>query len=559
MKVRGLFILSDISDHFPCILKRLKLNTETGKTVTRQRLTQKVVTKIKNELSTKNLSSIVGGVVLSFTRLHSELIDSLNRHAPEKTVVIRHNKRREPWITRGLERSIKKCNKKYCMYLKDRLNTSKENDYKNYRRSLNKIKRKARKDYYQNKHEELKHNSKKLWKLINRMSRKCSDKTSVIDEIKSGSYTVCGGQQISECFAKYFSEVGKNCASKIPNPSKDIEWYLQKIPRNDHTIFMSPTTPQEIDRLIGKLPNKLSSGYDDINNVLLKELCLLIKGPLSDIFNLLIKEGKSPSAIKLADMVPLYKNKEYNLTTNYRPVSLLLTISKLLEKVIHIRVYKFLESTNQLYRSQYGFHGRHSCETAVGELVAEIIKNMESQKYTLGLLLDLSKAFDMLSHKLLLRKLELYGIRGQTLDWFASYLEGRKLRVKSMSNSGIYYSSYYDVDYGTPQGSCLSPLLFLIFNNDIHRHLTLLSCILFADDTTLFKGHQNLRYLKWCVETELTELVDWFRANGLTLNLNKTVCMLFGTTKLLNKADLNAVSLGDIEVQVNDKVKFLGI
>ena len=189
----------------------------------------------------------------------------------------------------------------------------------------------------------------------------------------------------------------------------------------------------------------------------------------------------------------VHKNKEHNLTTNYRPVSLLITLSKLLEKVIHKWVYKFLETTNQLYRSQYGFRRRHSCETAVGELVAEIIKNMEAKKYALGLFLDLSKAFDMLSHKLLLRKLKLYGIRDQSFNWFESYLGRRKLRVKSKSSSGSYYSSYYDVDYGTPQGSCLGPLLFLIFNNDIHRHLTLLSCILFADDMTLFKGHQNLR------------------------------------------------------------------
>ena len=123
----------------------------------------------------------------------------------------------------------------------------------------------------------------------------------------------------------------------------------------------------------------------------------------------------------------------------------------------------------------------------------------------------------------------------------------------------MQYSEYFNVDYGTPQGSCLGPLLFLIFNNNIHRCLTLLRCILFADDTTLFKGHANLRYLKCCFENELLEVEDWFRVNGLTLNLNKTECVLFGAMGLLRKDTIESIQLGDLEIKVNDKVKFLGM
>ena len=322
---------------------------------------------------------------------------------------------------------------------------------------------------------------------------------------------------------------------------------------------MKPITEGEVDRLIRNLPNKNSSGYDDLSNILLKELHHLITQPLTDLFNRSISEGIFPEAMKLADTVPLYKSKDRTLTTNYRPVSLLITISKLLEKAVHSRVYDFMEQTNQMYPSQYGFRKKHSCETAISELVAEIVKNMDEKKYTLGIFLDLSKAFDTLSHDVLLKKLERYRIRGYPLLWFESYLRDRKLRTKCNTVNGLKYSDYYDVEYGTPQGSCLGPLLFLIFNNDLHLHLTLLKCILFADDTTLFKGHKNIRYLKWCVENEMTEVEDWFRANGLTLNLNKTECVLFGTTNLLRQDTIKEIKLGDLLVKVCDKVKFLGM
>ena len=189
----------------------------------------------------------------------------------------------------------------------------------------------------------------------------------------------------------------------------------------------------------------------------------------------------------------------------------------------------------------------------------KIVKNMEERKYTLGVFLDLSKAFDTLSHEVLLRKLERYGIRGYPLKWFESYLKDRKLRMKCNTLNGLQYSDYYDVDYGTPQGSCLGPLLFLIFNNDLHLHLTLLRCILFADDTTLSEGHKNVRYLKWCIENEMLEVEEWFRANGLTLNLSKMECVLFGATNQLGKETIEEIKLGDLLVKINEKVKFLGM
>ena len=270
--------------------------------------------------------------------------------------------------------------------------------------------------------------------------------------------------------------------------------------------------------------------------------------------------------MKYTDITPLYKSKCKYETTNYRPISLLLTISKILEKVVYKRTYHFLEHNQILYNSQYGFRSQHSCQDAISELVGKILKNMEEHKYTIAVCIDLSKAFDTLEHEVLFAKLEKYGIRGTTLNWFRSYLTNRKLRVKcKIGTTGqIEYSEYYNVNYGTPQGSCLGPLLFLIFNNDLNRCLENSSSILFADDTIIYDQNKNLDFLKWNLEQELSKVVDWFNANKLTLNVDKTQCLLFEPKQLkfLNqntkKDNTCTLRLENTDLRFCKSVKFLG-
>ena len=156
--------------------------------------------------------------------------------------------------------------------------------------------------------------------------------------------------------------------------------------------------------------------------------------------------------MKKADIVPLYKSKDKQECSNYRPISLLITLSKLLEKIVYKRVYQFLEKTGQIFPSQYGFRTSHSCENAVSELLSTIIKGKGQGLYTVSLFLDLSKAFDFLEHEIMLKKLESYGICGNVLQWFRSYLSERKIRTKChISSSGqIEYSEYKPIKYGTP-------------------------------------------------------------------------------------------------------------
>ena len=319
-------------------------------------------------------------------------------------------------------------------------------------------------------------------------------------------------------------------------------------------MFFNPANTCEVDKLIRSLPNIKSAGYDQINNVLLKELHPVIVEPLTAIFNKSLLEETFPARMKQADTVTLYKAKEKFLVNNYRPISLLLTLSKLLGKLVHSRTYHFLESHQILYNSQYGFRPNHPCENAISELSANIIKGIDKNEHTIALFLDLSKVFDTLNHDILLSKSELYGICSNVLNWYRSYFKDRTLRVKIKTNEGFVYSSEQTISYGAPQGSVLGPLLFIIFTNDIYQHLENADGILFADDTTLYKMGKNENYTRWCIEHDLEILTDWFKANKLTVNLNKTVAMKFGKNR--NKSQLK---ISGYPIPWVDKTKFLGL
>ena len=176
----------------------------------------------------------------------------------------------------------------------------------------------------------------------------------------------------------------------------------------------------------------------------------------------------------------------------------------------------------------------------------------------LAFFLDLSKAFDTLDHQILLAKLCKYGIQGTALDWFGSYLSDRMIRIKcSVTSTGkVKYSDYETVNYGTPQGSCLGPLIYLIFTNDMAIHLENCNSIMFADDTTLYHTHKSLSYLKWCLQEDLKSLIDWFRANKLTLNYDKTACVLFKKNGDKSEISLN---IGNIYITSVKEMKFLGL
>ena len=555
-------IIDDMSDHLPYLvtLKNQNKCIKGGKTITSRNLNDKAIAKIKDDISKTNWPQTLtdDSVDNNFNTFHQKLIDTIEHYAPEtEKRISAKNIIRDPWITRGLLTSLKKQQRLYKHLLMVKSADAKRK-YTNYRNLLKKLIRSSKYKYLHDKCTEYRQDSRKLWTLINKIIGKENNKTHVIDIIKSASIPRTDPHSITNTFNEFFSTVGKTYAERQKVSPTETSNNIRNIKNNPKTLYLSPCTAEEIRTIIQQLPHKTSSGHDNISNVLLKKLTECLIHPLSIIFNQSMETGKFPESMKKADVTPLYKSKDDQECTNYRPISLLLTISKLLEKVMYTRTYNFLTNTDQFYNSQYGFRQGHSCENAVSELVAEIIKSKQEGLYTLSMFLDLSKAFDTLDHDVLIRKLEKYGIRGKANKWFEDYLTNRKMRTKCVvaSTGKMEFSEYQTITYGTPQGSCLGPLIFIIFTNDLHKQLQYSKSLLFADDTTLYKSHRNLNYLTWCIEEDMNKLTEWFRINKLTLNLDKTVCILFHKTKETKHIVIN---IGNQTIKNTTGTKFLGL
>ena len=249
-----------------------------------------------------------------------------------------------------------------------------------YKRSLSGVQqhniiRHTKVAYFQDQCHEYRAQTKKLWHMINEISRKSNDKSCLIDYLKIDGLKEYNANRISNGFANYFANVGKRFANQIPTPKKHINEYLKKLQTSNESVFMYPTIEQEVLKIVKNLPSKQSSRHDNVSNILLKELIDILAPVLTKIFNQSLETGEFPDVMKLAEVVPLFKGKEHYLTNNYRPISLLTTISKVLEKIVYKRMYEYLTKTGQLSDNQYGFREKHSCEHAIGQVLGNILKD----------------------------------------------------------------------------------------------------------------------------------------------------------------------------------------
>ena len=239
--------------------------------------------------------------------------------------------------------------------------------------------------------------------MINNVIGKSSDKRCVISKLLVGNLEQSNSSIIVNTLAQHFADVGKMYANKIAKSIAPVQQYLSEIPKNQSSIYLVPVTECEIKKIFDNLTNKTSSGWDGISNKLLKKLYDSLFTPLKICINVSFQEGLFPDIMKLSYVSPLHKSGKTSLSTNYRPISLLSVISKIYEKFMYDRIYNFLQCTNQLYKSQYGFRKRHSCKNAIQELLSVILKANDNKKFTGVVFLDLSKAFDTLDHDILLK------------------------------------------------------------------------------------------------------------------------------------------------------------
>ena len=271
-----------------------------------------------------------------------------------------------------------------------------------------------------------------------------------------------------------------------------------------------------------------------------------------EIFCESLTEGIFPDAMKLAIVKPLYKKGDKSDICNYRPISLLPVMSKVLEKMMYNRVTDFITKHDVLYEGQYGFRSNRNTTDAVCDGMISILNSLNNNQYALVTLLDMSKAFDCLNHNILLEKLEKYGLRGTCKNWFKSYLKDRKLQVNFVNT----LSKPQKVIVGTAQGSNLGPLLYLLYTNDLFECITFSENINFADDTTLITMGKNIKSLYARAQSDLSNMYNYFVRNDLCMNLTKTCYIVIGR-KLPPR--LPTLNIGGIYLKRVKSEKFLGI
>ncbi|MEO0684105.1 MAG: reverse transcriptase family protein, partial [Cyanobacteria bacterium J06649_11] len=407
--------------------------------------------------------------------------------------------------------------------------------------------KKAKSTHHKNILNENANNPKKFWSAI-----------KTIFPGKSTSKIELNSRPSANTFSRYFSKMAFHLKEKTL-PLTNFIWRTipRPLPRTVKKFKFNYVSILFVQKELKLLSRKKATGIDDLPPGLLKDCDAFISQPLCHIINLSLQTGSFPTNWKSAKVTPLFKSGSSSLPENFRPISVLPILSKILEKSVHFELKRFLENENLLTKHQHGFRKKHSTKTASILFSDKIRKEMDNVKLTGAVYVDLSKAFDTISRGALLEKLQAYGIERNEYQWFCSYLFNRKITVTVDQT----ISSEEPVTCGVPQGSILGPLLFIIFINDMGDHLQYVSMIMYADDTVLFFYHKNKSEIERCLNVDMDNLCEYFRQNELVINLKpgKTETILFGTCKRLKNAGDNLEVLYDgVKINFTKTYKYLG-
>ena len=544
----GIFFNS-ISDHFP-IFSSFTTTRKTSEvtTLTKRTFTAENINAFKSDLASFNwkplpLNNDTNGTFDSYI---SKFLELYNKNFPKTIIKIKEKHMNKPYITHEIKNYIKHRNKLQKLYAKWPLTY--DRIFKSYRNKVNSIIKKAKEDYFKMQTQIFIGDPRKTWETINTLLGKNKRNLPVSFNINGDS--VSDPNLIASSFNNYFSNIGNNLASKIQDTSHQYSNYLpSSVP---FSFYLRPTTLNEVSSVIRNMKSA-SPGHDEIHIRVIKDCCDEISQFLVVIINKSFQEGIFPKHLQIARIVPVFKKGDSTLIHNYRPISILPCFSKIFEKILVTRLMDYLSTNSILTNVQYGFRPKYSTDLAIHHLCQNIYNALDSKMFQLTAFCDLTKAFDTISHNILLEKLEVYGIRGNAKNWIKSYLAHRRQftvynNVTSPQNS---------ITCGVPQGSVLGPILFLIYINDIIHSSNKLKFLLFADDTTIFIQGNNLADISLTLNTELQKVSKWIMCNKLTLNYDKSQFMV--SSPLMTPAASISIKINELELKEVSDLKFLGL
>jgi hypothetical protein len=524
--------VGDLSDHFVTFLQpNLSKNKNRAKKITKRFFTNESLNNFKNDLQNLSWREVLQGdnVDDCYELFWNDFKALYDLRFPIKSVRFNRNVNKiGNFMTRGLLISRKNKLKLQKQSLTD---PSAQNiqTYRDYRNLYNKLIRTSKKISIGESIQNNAKNPKKTWDILKEVTSGQS-KQEQIDKIMVNDELVTDPDQIANEFNKFFSNVGVTISQTVEQTEKDPISYLNY--RINTELNFGTFSQADFINIVDGFSPKDSSDYYGISNKLLKFVKYEIATPLSHIFNLSFNTGKFPTKLKISRTVPIFKAGDRTSCDNYRPISLLCSLSKVLEKAAALRLVGHLRDNQLLNQNQFGFQEKTSTVHHLAKLTNFVTKEINNKNYVVGIFLDLKKAFDVVPHSILLKKLEKMGIVGLALRWFTSYLEGRNQCVDIAGN----LSSLKEIVISVLQGSILGPILFLCYINDLPDCTDLLA-LLFADDTAGLTAGPDLKTVLKKANVELKKIATWFRANKMAVNVSKTKFIVFKPKGM--KAEIN--------------------
>ena len=416
----------------------------------------------------------------------------------------------------------------------------------------------AKQIYYESRFNRIGNDIRRTWKTKNEILTKNQTKNKFPKVFNDDGSMIADRENIANKFNVFFTNIGEKIAKGINyDGNKNYSHYLNKEIHSSFTLMHIDEAA--INKIIYNLPPKSSSGCDGISSKLLKVIAPAIIKPLTLLINQVLNTGTFPDKLKIAKVIPIFKKGDPSLFENYRPISLLPAISKVLEKIIALQLSSYFEKNKLLFDNQYGFRPKHSTEHAALELIDRIINKLDTNEIPLNIFLDLSKAFDTIDHTILLNKLKYYGLKGPTLNLFQSYLSNRKQYTEIEDTT----STILPIQVGVPQGSILGPILFIIYVNDSPQCTNKFDFIMYADDTTLsstidsFSDITSNTNADRLINAEICKVIEWLKINKLSLNKTKSKYMTFHMPK--KEIQHLALKIDGVNIEKVEEFNFLGL